>query len=77
MEEVRHRLGDVKHEDGGQRNPLQGLFPANMPVPGLEEALTDVSPMVPTFTYSSNNRKIADRQAKIAQREFAWMSLEE
>ena len=42
-----NRALDAIHEDGEGRNPLQGMFPKDRPVPSLETALAEVGKKYP------------------------------
>ena len=62
------RLLDMALEDGAPRSSLSGLFPANLPLPSLEDALMPLAATLPHLHPSSGRTvKIARKQAKRAQ----------
>ena len=72
------RLLDMALEDGAPRSPLSGLFPANLPLPSLEEALMPHSATLPHLHPSTGRSvKIASKQAKRAQAKHPDMTLDE
>ena len=72
------RLLDMALEDGAPRSPLSGLFPANLPLPSLEEALMPHSATLPHLHPSTGpSVKIARKQAKRAQAKHPDMTLDE
>ena len=65
-------------EDGAQRSPLSGLFPANLPLPSLKDALMPHSATLPHLHPSTGRSvKIARKQAKLAQEKHPDMTLDE
>ena len=65
-------------EDGAPRSPLSGLFPANLPLPSLEVALTPHSATLPHLHPSTGpSVKIARKQAKRAQAKHPDITLDE
>ena len=72
------RLLDMALEDGGQRSPLSGLFPANLPLPSLEVALMPHSATLPHLHPSTGRSvKMARKQAKRAQAQHPDVTLDE
>ena len=72
------RLLDMALEDGAQRSPLSGLFPANLPLPSLEDALMPHSATLPHLHPSTGRSvKMALKQAKRAQAKHPNMTLDE
>jgi hypothetical protein len=72
------RLLDMALEDGAQRSPLSGLFPANLPLPSLEVALMPHSATLPHLHPSTGRSvKMALKQAKRAQAKHPDMTLDE
>ena len=72
------RLLDMALEDGAPRSPLSGLFPANLPLPSLEVALTPHSATLPHLHPSTGpSVKIARKQAKRAQAKHPDITLDE
>ena len=72
------RLLDMALEDGAPRSPLSGLFPANLPLPSLEEALMPHSATLPHLHPSTGpSVKIARKQAKRAQAKHPDLTLDE
>ena len=47
MSQLASRLFDVALEDGGLRGPLSGLFPPDLRVPSLADAMRSVCAMYP------------------------------
>ena len=65
-------------EDGAQRSPLSGLFPANLPLPSLEDALMPHSAKLPHLHPSTGRSlKMALKQAKRAQAKHPDVTLDE
>ena len=65
-------------EDGAQRSPLSGLFPANLPLPSLEVALMPHSATLPHLHPSTGRSvKMALKQAKRAQAKHPDVTLDE
>jgi hypothetical protein len=72
------RLLDMALEDGAQRSPLSGLFPANLALPSLEVALMPHSATLPHLHPSTGRSvKMALKQAKRAQAKHPDMTLDE
>jgi len=71
------RFADVEHEDGQVRGPLAGLFPASLPVPSLEDALSSIAEILPIFAPGSKQVKLAQRKAKQTQKQYNFMTLDE
>jgi hypothetical protein len=72
------RLLDMALEDGAQRSPLSGLFPANLPLPSLEVALMPHSATLPHLNPSTGRSvKMALKQAKRAQAQHPDVTLDE
>ena len=72
------RLLDMALEDGAQRSPLSGLFPANLPLPSLEDALMPHSATLPHLHPSTGRSvKMARKQAKRAQAKHPDVTLDE
>jgi hypothetical protein len=72
------RLLDMALEDGAQRSPLSGLFPANLPLPSLEVALMPHSATLPHLHPSTGRSvKMARKQAKRAQAKHPDVTLDE
>ena len=72
------RLLDMALEDGAPRSPLSALFPANLPLPSLEEALMSISATLPHLHPSTGRSvKIARKQAKRAQAKHPDLTLDE
>eukprot|EP00900_Chrysochromulina_parva_P000078 jgi/Chrpa1/10070/Chrysochromulina_OHIO_Genome00017192-RA len=72
------RLLDMALEDGAQRSPLSGLFPANLPLPSLEVALMPHSATLPHLHPSTGRSvKMALKQAKRAQAKHPDVTLDE
>ena len=64
-------------EDGAPRAPLSGLFPADLPLPSLEDALMPLAVMLPQLHPSSGRSvKIARKQAKRAQAKHPNLSMD-
>ena len=71
------RLLDMALEDGAPRSSLSGLFPANLPLPSLEDALMPLAATLPHLHPSSGRTvKIARKQAKRAQAKHPNISLD-
>ena len=74
------RLLDMALEDGAPRAPLSGLFPNDLPLPSLEDALlpiaaaSQLSHLHPT---TGRSVKIARKQAKRAQAKHPSLTLDE
>ena len=65
-------------EDGETRGPLAGFFPADLPVPTLEQAL---SPVAASFAHlhpeSGRTVKLARKKARRAQAKHPFLSMDE
>ena len=71
------RLLDMALEDGAPRSSLAGLFPANLALSSLEDALMPLAATLPHLHPSSGRSvKIARRQAKRAQAKHPNMSID-
>lgn len=72
-----NRLLDMALEDGAPRAPLSGLFPADLPLPSLEDALMPLAATLPHLHPSSGRSvKIARKQAKRAQAKHPNISMD-
>ena len=73
-----NRILDLAFEDGGTRGPLKGFFPSTLPVPSLDQALSQVAITLPHLhPVSGLTVKLARRHAKRAQRKYPHLSLDE
>lgn len=71
------RLLDMALEDGAPRSSLAGLFPANLALSSLEDALTPLAATLPHLHPSlGRSVKIARKQAKRAQAKHPDMSID-
>jgi hypothetical protein len=71
------RLLDMALEDGAPRSSLAGLFPANLALSSLEDALMPLAATLPHLHPSSGRSvKIARKQAKRAQAKHPDMSID-
>jgi len=71
------RLLDMALEDGAPRSSLAGLFPANLALSSLEDALMPLAATLPHLHPSSGRSvKIARKQAKRAQAKHPNMSID-
>jgi hypothetical protein len=72
-----NRLLDMALEDGAPRAPLSGFFPADLPLPSLEDALMPLAATLPHLHPSSGRSvKIARKQAKRAQAKHPNISMD-
>ena len=68
-EAVANRLLDLALEDGETRGPLGGFFPADLPVPSLQQALSPVAAPLPHLHPETGRTvKLARKKAKRAPR---------
>ena len=74
------RLLDMALEDGAPRAPLSGLFPNDLPLPSLEDALVPIaaaSQLSHLHPTTGRSVKIARKQAKRAQAKHPSLTLDE
>lgn len=71
------RLLDMALEDGAPRGPLGGLFPANLPIATLEDALKPIAQTWPHLhPLTGRSVKLARKQAKRAQAKHPTISMD-
>ena len=71
------KLFDVQSEDLSLKGPLDGFFPADLPVPTLEKALSSIAKVATLYAWDTNNVKKALRHAQKVQKRYKHMTLDE
>ena len=71
------RVADVAREDGQLRAPLSGMFPKDLLVVSLAEALESVSRVLPPMHATCVMAKQAQRKGRQVQKSFPHMSVDE
>ena len=59
------------------KGPLDGFFPADLPVPTLEKALSSIAKVATLYAWDTNNVKKALRHAQKVQKRYKHMTLDE
>ena len=73
-----NRLMDMAFEDGEVRGPLEGFFPATLPVPTLEQALAALAASHPHLHADTGRSvKLARKKAKKAQLKYPSLTMDE